>query len=386
VIRFVPVTALGLATTQLLFTGVAAAQQPPAPGVPAAATAPPPPPPPPTVAGAATSIQGVTPAYMAKPEFKSSRREGWAPQLSFGVTAAFANNSGVAGQVDGSSVSAGIKIDAALDYNTGAHEWRNTLGAVASLTRTPAIDEFFKTSDALSFDTIYLYHVVSWFGPFLRASVGTSMFRGADVRPAPVTYQITRADGTLAPTITAKRLSLSDPLRPTTLKQSVGLFVQPYRSDPFTFEIRGGAGAQEVFADHQLTVKDDAATPVIEVQELKSVNQLGPELALSLWGSFVGKKITYKANADVMIPFVHTPGLPSDMRTSIQFTNIQLDGTISYRLVSWASLDYQFKALRQPEVIDNFQIQNTLLLTFGGAFVAKPPTPASVPAPPPPHP
>jgi hypothetical protein len=364
--------------------------------VPAAATAAPPPAPPatPAVAGAATAIQGVTPEYVDKPDFNAARKEGWNVKASVGATAAFANNSNVVGQVDGSSFSFGLKMDGAADYNRGAHEWRNTIGVVASVTRTPVLDDFVKSSDNLGLESIYLYHVVPWFGPFVRVTFNTSMFRGSDVRPAPVDYVITKTDGSVV-TLNADHLTLSDPFRPMTFKQSVGLFVQPYQSVPATIELRAGMGGQEVIADNQLALVPPPPAGAmgaptnpnqVDVKQLSNVNQLGAELALSVWGSFADKKVTYKINADAMTPFAH-PALPAgDTRGAFSLTNVQIDATMSFKMVEWASLDYQFKALRQPQVVDTFQVQNTLLLTFGLTFGNKPPPPPAPVCPPAPAP
>jgi hypothetical protein len=45
--------------------------------------------------------------------------------------------------------------------------------------------------------------------------------------------------------------------------------------------------------------------------------------------------------------------------------NIDLGGQLSFKLVEWASLDYQIKAVREPQVLDGFQVRNSLLLTMG---------------------
>ena len=207
------------------------------------------------VAGAATAVAGVSPTYVGKADFKNDPRpDGWSPAVSLGITAAFANNSGVVGQSDGTSFSFGMKGDAALNYNRGLHEWRNTLGVVASVTRTPVITDFVKTSDNLNLDSIYLFHALPWFGPFARFSLHTSMFRGTDVRPTAVNYFITQADGTKSLVANSTSLTLSDPFRPLTFKETIGLFAQPYVSVPASFELRLGAGAQEVLADGQLAV------------------------------------------------------------------------------------------------------------------------------------
>jgi hypothetical protein len=318
---------------------------------------------------------------------------GWSPRVSFGGTLSFADNSSVVGQADGASFSFGMKVDAGADYNHGQHEWRNALGLLASVTRTPLIDEFVKTSDNLNLDSTYLYHVVPWFGPFARVSANTSMFRGTDVRASPVTYHLTQLDGTVTTLPTpSTELTLSDPFRPLTFKESAGIFVQPYQTVPATVELRVGAGAQEVLADGQLAI---AATQPptgaggvvtdVDLQELQSANQLGGEVAASVWGAFVDKKISYKLDADAMTPFAHSALPMGDTRSAFALTNVQLDARVSFHIVDWASLEYQLKAIRQPQIIDAFQVQNTLLLTFGLSYGGKPPPPPPcTPIPPPP--
>lgn len=406
--RLASIPALGLVAAATLSSGLASAQQPPAPGIPAAATTPPPPPPAqPSVAGAATAISGVTPEYVNKPDFKAPRKPtGWDSRVAVGGTASFANNSNVAGQISGSSFSFGLKLDAGLDYNNGSHEWRNSLGLGAGITRTPVIDEFVKTSDSLNLETIYLYHIVDWFGPFVRFQFGTSMFPGRDVRAGKATYQFIDEAGNkvgdpitpagsnctpdaatgLLPTNCHTSYSLSDGFRPMTFKESIGLFVQPYQSDPLTIELRAGAGAQEVIANNQIAVADKSDTPEIELKHLVNTNQIGAELALSFWGTLVDKRVIYKVNADAMTPFVHPKLATGDDRSAFQLTNVQIDATLSFKLVEWASLDYQLKALRQPQVLDAFQVQNALLLTFGLSYGSSPAAPPAPPPPPPPPP
>jgi hypothetical protein len=52
-------------------------------------------------------------------------------------------------------------------------------------------------------------------------------------------------------------------------------------------------------------------------------------------------------------------------RNALDLTNVEFRANLSVKLVEWASLDYQFKTLREPQLIDDFQIQNNLLFTFG---------------------
>jgi hypothetical protein len=293
--------------------------------------------------------------------------EGWRPRLALGLTASFGDNRSVVGQTDGATLAFGLKFDAGVDYRRGGHEWRNSLNLAEGLTRTPTLPVFVKSVDLLALESIYLYHVTPWFGPFARATMLTSMFRGADVRPAPVTYQITHVDGTVE-SETQSRLALSDPFLPMTLKQSVGPFLRPVEREAINVEIRAGIGAQETIARKQLASTDDEKTPVIEIKELANVNQIGVEAAADLWGMVSDKRVTYRIGVDFMIPLAHTMLVAGDTRSSVDLMNIELGGQLSFKLTDWASLDYQVKAIREPQVLDAFQVRNSLLLTLGLAY------------------
>jgi hypothetical protein len=308
----------------------------------------------------------------AAPPKDEKKPEGFEPRLTAGATLSLIDMRSVVGQTDGLTVNFGIKFDAGLDYRRGKHEWRSSLTMGEGLTRTPVLGEFVKSKDDLFIESIYLFHVLPWVGPFARASLQTSMFRGSDVRPAPTTYLILDENGATR-AIVGKQLSLSDPFRPLTLKQSLGAFIQPVAHEKLNVEVRLGGGARETLADEQLAVSDDDKTPEIEVKELVNVYQAGVELNASAWGDLLDKRVSYRVSAEVMTPLVYSDLPAGDQRGSIALTNIDFGATLSFKLVEWASLDYELKAIRQPQLIDKFQVQNSLLFTLGVALGADAP-------------
>ena len=311
---------------------------------------------------------------------EAGRKPGLVPGALVGATFNFADNRSVVGQPDGSSVTLGGAIDATLDANEGPHEWRNALGVGAGVTQTPAIDELIKTRDTLGVETIYLYHVVPSLGPFLRVGMNTAMFSGYDIRAAAATYAIAHADGTTE-TLGGRRLRLTDPFQPLTLKETLGAFAQPVTTDRVRLEIRVGAGAQEVFADEALAVNDDAATPEVEVKELESFNQMGIEGVANAWGTIdEDKRVAYTVGIGVLVPLAYSELPPGDDRGALDLTNVELTAGLSVKLVEWASLDYKLAVLRQPQLVDATQVTNNLLLTIGVGLGSK------APAPPPPPP
>ncbi|WP_437721235.1 hypothetical protein [Sorangium sp. So ce861] len=310
--------------------------------------------------------------YVEAPATDPGRVEGWSPGLLLGGTFNLANNRSVVGQADGTGISAGFVLEGSLDFNKAAHELRMTLGAGAGVTRTPALDAWVKTRDALAFEAIYLYHAVPWFGPFARFALDTQMFPGSDPRSAPTTYAITREDGATEAT-TGTRLHLSDPFQPVTLKQSLGVFVQPVNRESVLVEARAGAGAQEVIASGVLALGDDDGTPEVEVSELSSYSQLGAEAVIEASGALRDKQIMYKAGIAVLLPIVYSDLDAGDERGALDLMNVDIVGGLTFKLVEWASLDYQLHVVRQPQLVDAWQVQNNILLTLSYAVGSKVP-------------
>jgi hypothetical protein len=246
-------------------------------------------------------------------------------------------------------------------------------------TRSPAIDTWLKTRDAARFETLYLYHVAPWIGPFARFALDTQIFPGNDPQAKVTNYQITHVDGTIE-SLSGTRLHLSNWFQPLTLKQSLGAFVQPYNKEKLHIEGRLGAGAQEVFADKALALSDKAETPdFVEVKELLSYQQLGAEALVEAAGDFRKEKISYKVGLGVMVPFVRSEQKADDTRNAFDLTNVDLIGNLSFKVIEWASLDYQLRVLRQPQLVDAWQISNNLLLTIGLAMGTKAPKEPEVP-------
>jgi hypothetical protein len=189
----------------------------------------------------------------------------------------------------------------------------------------------------------------------------TAMFPGYDTRASTVIWAVARRDGTVE-RLTGTRLRLTDAFLPITFRESVGLFVHPYSSAPFTIETRAGFGGLHTLAEGQLVVDDDGDSDDIEVKELHGFDQAAVELGVALFGQYLENKVSWRLVADVAVPVINRP--EEDGRKLAELTNVDLNATLSFKLLSWLSLDYKFRALRQPQLVDAFQIQNNLLLTL----------------------
>jgi len=224
----------------------------------------------------------------------------------------------------------------------------------------------------LSSDYYYIIPSIRWLGPFARFQLDTSFFPGDDTQASYET-QWTK-DGRLFHT--GKRLKLTDSFLPLTLREAIGLFARPFSTPEFEWEFRLGFGSTQVFADGQMALTgkttdiDGNHIPEIEVKDLASYVQGGSEAAMTLQGALAENRFKYRAYGVALTPFLRSKK-SGDSRNAFRMTNVELGIQISYALTSWASLDYQFRAVRQPQLIEVFQFQNLLLITFKHNLVEK---------------
>ncbi len=288
---------------------------------------------------------------------------GWYGRAQVAATFNLSDHEAVVGQQDGMALSVGYKVDTETGYEGRAHEWRNRMQVVQGLARTPTLPQFVKSQDALRIESIYLFRATPWFGPYLRAVLSTAVLRGHDIRNSETTYIVKRLDGSTDTRI-GRSLALTDMLRPLVLCQSAGPYARAVRTIPLNLETRVGFAGRETLAAKQLAMQDDDATPTIEIKELENQQQAGPDAGLSLWGKLSGERVQYRVDVEVMVPVLRHPDTKLG-QTALDLTNVDLLGSLNVKLAQFASLDYQLKIARQPQLLDETQFSHLVTLTFG---------------------
>jgi hypothetical protein len=284
----------------------------------------------------------------------------------FGIKGSFnlVSNSNVIGQNDGTSLLLSGSLLGGLDFIEGRHEVRNTLTWNTSWARTPVIDEFVKNYDTIELEDIYSYYVTEWFGPYGRLSFKSSLFETNRVTADQRDYAISRLDGS-TDTQTTDRLELADPFEPFELTQSVGLFTNPVREQAIDLSLRVGFGARQALAEGTLVVQDDEATDVIEVVEIDDAIQAGFEGFLGVEGDFPEQRTSYRAGFEALIPVANNDDTG---RSGLELTRWGLNAGVTYSMFDWLGLSYDLRLLRDPQLLDKTQVQNSVLLTFQYTF------------------
>ncbi|MGE0762667.1 MAG: hypothetical protein AB7N80_05265 [Bdellovibrionales bacterium] len=301
-------------------------------------------------------IQAVT----QKEEVKQSEKTvlGWHKKLILGGSLSFGSSENVIGQPNGQSNTYGLNIEGQLNQIKEQSEWRNDLKIGESASRTPAVPRYVKVKDELKIESMYLHTLANtpWFGPYVKASAETAIFKGEDVRSEAKTYQF--ADGS---TLTGTSVRLTDGLKPLTTKESAGGFFKIITKDTMKLEARAGLGAVQVNAKNQRAVKDDASTANIEVVDLDSYEQVGFEGGFLFKGNWDAKS-SYSLEGEFLTPFVANQKAGDD-RSKLELTNWDVKARITSKIYEWMSVDYTARIFKQPQLLDKTQMQTLLLVS-----------------------
>lgn len=342
-------------------------------GVPAWGQAPTPPKP--LEKKASSFVEGVDVADKEKD--KKLKISGWDGGLRLGATFSLSSSRSVVGQIDGETIVLGGQVTGNLNYRNGSHDWRNRFSLSEATSSAPPINKFIKSNDALVIESLYFYRIAnSWIGPFARFQFNTALFEGYDIRSSATgftNYDVARLDGSVErqQRNSGEVFALTNPFGPTTLKESAGAFLNPLNKTAFKLELWGAFSArQTVLANNQYAVADNKDTlTVIELKELQDFAQAGPAAGIDISGSLMGNHIGYYARAEAMIPVIKTDLQAGDNRGAVDLTNVAIEAGVQVKVSSWAALSWQIRAIRDPQLIDAFQVQNMVLLNFSYTLI-----------------
>ena len=317
-----------------------------------------------------TVFAGETPPEVFEDGVKSEANKkandtnpGWHVQLDVGASVSMSGNDKVVGKPDGLAWTLGASVGVLGGYRKGSHDWLNKLSLQLQFSNTPPISEFVKSSDIFDLSSSYYFRAFDWMGPFVRFRMLTQMLPGTDVQAGDVTYKLTELDGTVNDS-SSGTFDLTSPFSPLTLKQSLGAFFRPYWESEAKIEFRVGFAAEEALADNQIAVSKTLTDGEVLLTRLADANQVGAEVGFEVAGAFENNKILYSVWGDFLLPF-YSDGPKAEDKAFDELINVEFGAKIAFKFVDWASLSYEFKAVRQPQLIEDWQISNNLLLTFG---------------------
>jgi hypothetical protein len=119
-------------------------------------------------------------------------------------------------------------------------------------------------------------------------------------------------------------------------------------------------------------IADNADTSdLFELRRMQDSVQLGPEVGI-VAGGVVGSMLNYGVGFLFMYPVWHNAN--TDLQGA-DLINLEFDAKLGIKPVSWASIDYSFSAVKNPFVVNEWQVQNNLLVSISFTVLGKEPAP-----------
>lgn len=307
--------------------------------------------------GLGAFVVGVREAHAEEPASWQSRGT-----LDLGAGLAVRDNRGAVGQTDGTAVAAAYAFDLGVRATHGPHRLALSLRSSEGLSFAPVAGVAVKMIDDLRLEVGYELGLSRWVLPFVEASFEAPLFSAEEVRASPQSFVIVHADGSRERSF-AKRLHLTDPLRPAAIRESTGARFRPVDRTWFALSVDAGLGAAELVAGGQRALADVGGTTTVEAIETESSSAVGPELAVRTSGRLDDRRLLYALAARARIPFASTNTRVAKSLGAAARTDVEVQATVSLELVPWLTLDYGLALLRRPLLVERVELRNTLVLS-----------------------
>ena len=299
---------------------------------------------------------------------------GWKVTAKLGGSFNVSDARNVVGATEGTAIQVGVNIAAEAKYKHDQHTWDTVLSIQEALARTPTADggstPFIKSLDILDIVSTYVYRFEdpSWLGPFAQLKLNTQLFPTTSEPTEDYTLIELDTDGEEISNegrVSGQSFDQTGSFEPLLLRQTVGLFAEPYAEDILTVNFKVGLSAQEVLAygGSNLTVDGTVYT----LREIPNTFDLGVSGAAEANGYILKDILLWKAGVVAFLPFV-TAGdvLDADGNEldTIDRLNLEVTGALSLKLNKYIAAEWNLLIRRFPQIVDEFQVQNSFLLTL----------------------
>ncbi|NOZ85735.1 MAG: porin family protein [Deltaproteobacteria bacterium] len=295
--------------------------------------------------------------------------QNWKLGLLIGGNFAFDRADHVPGREFGNTLNLGLYLDGTVRYNLEGHELYLRLEAEHARQKRPNGD-FDPRTDQVDLDAVYTYRIVPWFGPYVRVGYDGQLF------PSYIDYGKRRSvqyfKGVNDPesgVVTLQKTRIADAFGKSELEEGGGLSFDISPSYIFSLDLRIGYGAlqvltrglyREVGCSDVLKATSSETSPcagpdaadVSYLLKVPNSYRMGPEASLIGIGRMT-RWISLTTEFKLLEPI-------EDWSSPIMKWQL----TVSFRLVSFASLNYIVDLAYDKKLEDMLQIRQRLLLRF----------------------
>lgn len=319
--------------------------------------------------------QGLVPDDVKKESILHDLEEdqGWSLGGTLGGAVNFSDSRDVVGTTDGSTLQIGVLLSLKGEYKQGQHRWVTVLSVKEGQTRTPAIDAYVKSTDELELISTYYYRLLNpdWMGFFGQFKLNTQLFKSVYRAEDAFNARMIASDATVQQNLNNQsRVAVADSFAPLQLRESAGVFAQPYDTKPISLTVKLGAGFQHTIVGsgnyYYVETVTEAGTDWEVFKELEANNELGAELEADATGEVYPNALSWRLKVNLFYPLMVTEDIfnsDGEEMSDFELLNVDVAAGISAKLNPWLSLEYALSVKRAPAIADVWQVQNGIVAT-----------------------
>lgn len=270
---------------------------------------------------------------------------------------------------EASSFTMGSLFDAWILYRKRPMEWSTRLRLEEGLNITDRnVEAMINTPDRLLMSSIYIWRVLSWFGPYARAEFNSKLFNTRIRRYKEEQFLFVNSDYYLDPAAepdTAQTFAIEPAFSPLIIELGAGVSADMTTRQYFELRSRlGFGGAFSRYGDRYRVIEGDrvmyrhpqdsdlrreqqdlvANSMVLYPEDKINIFEVGPQASI---GALIRIGVYASAEGELK---VFAPILPEHRLNKPDF---EFSGTLSWRLSRILNLDYTYRqTLRQPSELD----------------------------------
>ncbi|MEO1334245.1 MAG: DUF3078 domain-containing protein [Myxococcota bacterium] len=332
---------------------------------------------------AAAQTQEIAPEALRKQALTKTSTtvpDGWKVTAKLGGSINVTDARNVVGAREGTAIQVGFNLGVQAKYKKGQHTWENVLTIQEAVQRTPTEgnepEQFVKSLDNLDLVSTYVYRFSDpdWLGPFAQFKLNTQIFPTSSETAEPVTIRRTDTNNQTTDQTGQTVIDQTGAFEPLLLRQTAGIFGEPYTEDKFTLSFKLGLGAQQIIARGGFNLIDVVVEDDVEVYRLQEINDtfdFGAEATVAAKGFVIKDVLTWNLSTVAFLPLVTSGDVfaagsdaDSEPLGTIDRLNLEVAGGLSLKLTKYVSMDWNLLVRRFPQVRDDFQITNTFLVTL----------------------
>lgn len=272
-----------------------------------------------------------------------------------GGDASLNSRSNVVGQDDGVTYNLRAFVDARINAEIFGNPLINSLDIEEGVTATEN-DDVLQTQDRAELDSLYVYQLAPWIGPYISLGAETNLFFSRENFEDPVNVRKFDEDGNV---VFERNDVSSTRLRPpfglSNLRQGLGVNVRPLKTLAAEGIVRVGFGARQVIT-RNLFDNTGTSEGFVNFDEVPSSNQTGVE-AIVIARARIARYVFASVEFDSLLPF--ESNLPAI---------VNVEGTVNVKLTEFVSLNYLVRFQRNRNISEDDQLSQDVLLRFSLAL------------------